>query len=265
MNALIRVPLCPLFAAPGSLERVDEALLGHPIQVLERRGALCHIMTHYRYTGWVAAREVLCADLPLWHSKVRRFVTAPACDLLESPAFSSPILATLYRGSVVALCPCRKEAGWAHVLLPSGQEGWLPAKHLRPFRDTPCEPEDAFRQAVCDDALSYLGVNYRWGGKSPLGIDCSGLAAMAYLLNGAVIFRDSRMDERFPIHCVPTDRRRPGDLLYFTGHVAVYLGEGRYVHSTARGGGVTVNSLDPSASNYRADLAEDLLAVGSLF
>lgn len=265
MNALIRVPLCPLFAAPGSLERVDEALLGCPVQVLERRGALCRIKTHYQYTGWVAAREVLCADLALWYSRARCFVTAPACDLLESPAFSSPILATLYRGGTAALCPGPKEPGWARVTLPSGQEGWLPAGHLRPLQDGPAGSEAELRRAVCADALSYLGTNYRWGGKSPLGIDCSGLASMAYLLNGVVIFRDSRMDERFPIHPIPAPRRRPGDLLYFPGHVAVYLGEERYVHSTARGGGVVVNSLDPAAPDYRADLAERLTAVGSLF
>ena len=55
------------------------------------------------------------------------------------------------------------------------------------------------------------------------------------------------------------------DLLYFPGHVALYLGEGRYVHATALSGRVVINSLDPSARDYRESLAQELLAVGSWF
>ena len=60
---------------------------------------------------------------------------------------------------------------------------------------------------------------------------------------------------------------RKGDLLFFPGHVAVYLGEGRYCHSTGRAGddGFTINSLDPDAEDFRPDLAAKLSAVGSYF
>ena len=57
-----------------------------------------------------------------------------------------------------------------------------------------------------------------------------------------------------------------GDLLYFPGHIALYLGNDRYIHSTARAGsdGVMINSLDPAAPDYRADLREKLYAVGRI-
>ena len=60
---------------------------------------------------------------------------------------------------------------------------------------------------------------------------------------------------------------RAGDLLYFPGHVAMYLGGGEYIHSTGRAGdnGVTINSLYPEAANYRADLPGQITAVGSYF
>ena len=60
---------------------------------------------------------------------------------------------------------------------------------------------------------------------------------------------------------------KPGDLLFFPGHVAMYLGDGRYIHSTAKNGsdGVVINSLDPEDPDYRADLDQGMTAVGSIF
>ena len=130
-----------------------------------------------------------------------------------------------------------------------------------------CEDEAGLRRAIAEAALLYRGTHYRWGGKSPLGIDCSGLASMAYMLCGICIYRDADIVEGFPIHEIPRERMRKGDLLFFPGHVAVYLGEGRYCHSTGRAGddGFTINSLDPDAEDFRPDLAEKLSAVGSYF
>ena len=47
----------------------------------------------------------------------------------------------------------------------------------------------------------------------------------------------------------------------------MYLGEGRYIHSTGRAGddGVVINSLDPAAPDYREDLAQGILEIGSIF
>jgi cell wall-associated NlpC family hydrolase len=59
----------------------------------------------------------------------------------------------------------------------------------------------------------------------------------------------------------------PGDLMYFPGHIAMYLGDGAYIQSTAKVGnsGVVINSLDPASPYYRADLAESWYASGSIF
>ena len=90
---------------------------------------------------------------------------------------------------------------------------------------------------------------------------------MAYLLCGIRIYRDAAIKPGFPIHAIPPAAMQEGDLLYFPGHIALYLGGGLYIHSTGRAGddGVTVNSLDADAPLYRADLPARLLAVGSYF
>lgn len=127
--------------------------------------------------------------------------------------------------------------------------------------------EEAFRDAVCAQAKKYLGTEYRWGGKSGRGIDCSGLVSSAYMQCGVLIYRDARIVEGWPMHQIPFADKKRGDALYFPGHIALYLGEGRYIHSTgaSTSGGVVINSLDPADPLYREDLVKSLYAVGSVF
>ena len=127
--------------------------------------------------------------------------------------------------------------------------------------------EEAFRNALAEQAKKYLGTEYRWGGKSGRGIDCSGLVSSAYMQCGVLIYRDAKLVEGWPMHKIPLEQAKRGDALYFPGHIALYLGEGRYIHSTgaARSGGVVLNSLDPADPLYREDLVKSLYAVGSLF
>ena len=60
---------------------------------------------------------------------------------------------------------------------------------------------------------------------------------------------------------------KKGDLIYFPGYIAMYTGDGEYIHSTAREGsdGVVINSLDRRSARYREDLAQSICAVGSIF
>lgn len=125
--------------------------------------------------------------------------------------------------------------------------------------------EEDFRNRVVQTALSYLTTPYRWGGKSPLGIDCSGLCSMAYMLNGVVIYRDAKIVDRFPIKEINIEHIQKGDLLYFPGHIAMYMGDDLYVHSSLGGNEVSINSLNKNHINYREDLATTITAVGSLF
>ena len=56
-------------------------------------------------------------------------------------------------------------------------------------------------------------------------------------------------------------------LLFAPGHVAIYLGEEQYIHSTGKNGrdGVVIESLDPCKENYREDLATSFDIAGTVF
>ena len=203
-------------------------------------------------------------------------------------------MSTLFAGSLVRISEkSRTEDDWIRVVLPDGREGWMRTHFLMPRRDGDGfledgrlpgiseaaasvqmgrkENEEALRQEIADRALSFLGTQYRWGGKTAMGIDCSGLAFMSYLMSGILIYRDARIMPGFPVREIPmgnpAETARVGDLLFFPGHVAVSLGDGRFVHATAYPGCgcVTVNRLNEKDPDFRKDLREKLIAVGSVF
>lgn len=100
-------------------------------------------------------------------------------------------------------------------------------------------------------AHRYEGVRYSYGGATPTkGFDCSGFVQYVFARHGVDLPRTARqmseLGEPLPLDF---DDLREGDLLFFADngtridHVAIYLGEGRVIHSTASGGGVRAETL----------------------
>lgn len=261
----------------------DEGLYGMAVRITgdEECGYL-PVITHYGYGGYVETSALCPASLE--EVKARdldcvRVVDAGCADVLSFPKVSGIRLASLFRGSLIEAIPERETDGWSAVRLADGTKGYMRTQFLaeKKFKHSflwegilpqaEIGGEEEFRRDVVETAFRYMGTQYRWGGKSGQGIDCSGLTSMAYMMNGILIYRDARIKEGYPVREIPFVRRKPGDLLYFPGHIAMYLGEERYIHSTGKAGsgGVVVNSFKPGDDDYREDLAGNLLAVGSIF
>ncbi len=83
-------------------------------------------------------------------------------------------------------------------------------------------------------ASLYLGAPYLWGGRSFLGIDCSGLVQSAFRDIGMTVPRDTDMQRAAIGEAVAVGRiadLRPGDLLYLPGHVLIHEGDGVVIHA----------------------------------
>jgi beta-lactamase class A len=109
-----------------------------------------------------------------------------------------------------------------------------------------------------------MDTQYRWGGKSHFGIDCSGLSSMAYMMNGLLIPRDGDQQQEY-LKSINREEAKPGDLVFFPGHVAVYIGKGQYVHSTGREGYTLINSFNKGHEDYREDLDNIYTGTGTIF
>lgn len=272
MKAIVNTAVCGLYGQPSrqcTLE--DEALLGMTVDILEEAApGWVRIRTHYRYEGIVSADELVIGDdrAAAWEALPKKVVLHKnACDVLSDPKVQGFHLRELVRGCVVAPTG-EEEGGWAKVTLPDGETGWTPKGVLGEYRTAPVsQDEETLRKALVDMAMFYQGTHYRWGGKSTRGIDCSGLVSMAYMLCGILIHRDAKLLEGFPLKAIDIRDMKMGDAIFFPGHVAMYIGDGRYCHSTARDGdnGFAINSLTPGEPDFRADLLEKITAIGSYF
>ena len=79
-----------------------------------------------------------------------------------------------------------------------------------------------------------------------------------YARFGIILPRDSK-DQRKAGHRITGDEILPGDLLFFSGHVAVAIDKYRIIHSSLAEGGVAINSLNPEDSDFRKDLFDTFL------
>lgn len=103
-------------------------------------------------------------------------------------------------------------------------------------------------ERIARHALAMRGVPYRYGGMDPSGFDCSGLVHYAYRQAGYTVPRTSQRQFRLSQR-VSVDSLAPGDVLFFRledkiSHVAVYTGEGAFVHAPSSGKTVGVANLN---------------------
>ncbi|MER5647045.1 C40 family peptidase [Streptosporangium sp. NPDC002524] len=103
-------------------------------------------------------------------------------------------------------------------------------------------------------AKKQIGDPYRWGASGPGAFDCSGLVRYAWKKAGVSLPRITHSQYRSIRKKVSWSKLHPGDLLFFSGkgHVGMYVGKGRMVHSPSSGKTVRIVRL---AGHYRSSFA----------
>lgn len=260
MKYYLTKPSVPIFDTERAGEIVDEGLYGESVELLGG-GERLRILTGCGYEGCVRRSDL--APPPETARGRRGVIHFAFADILEKPSLQSRRIITLPRGAEVFMGQPR--GMWREVFLPdrNGESGFV---HIRAVHAAPGKPRavtDGLRSRIAAAAAAYLGAPYRWGGRTPGGIDCSGLCYMAYRLCGLNIWRDAEAREGLDLRFIGMDAARRGDIIYFRPpsggrHCAVYLGDGRIIHANASDGIVTAVPL-----RSRPDLVSSIVAVGT--
>ncbi len=117
-----------------------------------------------------------------------------------------------------------------------------------PASSLPAPLPDPLRTQVVFTAMQMVGVPYLWGGSTPAGFDCSGLVQYAYSNAGLQLPRTAAAQLAAATPLTLEDAVA-GDLLFFsdrkrTSHVAIYLGQGRFVHAPNGGSRVSLDDFN---------------------
>jgi cell wall-associated NlpC family hydrolase len=166
------------------------------------------------YVGWLPSAALATPGSPPTHK-----VAALHTFVFPGPSIRSPPVEILPFGAKLNIAEVRDRM----AITPPG--GYVPAAHLKPIADN--EPDFV---AVAE---RFVGAPYLWGGKTLLGIDCSGLVQLALSACGIACLRDSDMQERALGAPVDLSELTRGDLIFWPGHVAIARDRHSLVHANA--------------------------------
>lgn len=240
-----------------------QILMGTPVAVVDSSSYWRKVITP-DYTAWINVLGL--APLPEGYVAAPKYIcTAEYSHVFAEPSDGAARLSDLVLGDLLRIAADRKgtplrRKGFCRVLLPSGAAGWVPRKDVAEFSGWAAGRKPTSDNIVAT-ALRFTGIPYLWGGNSVKGFDCSGLVKLSFFLNGVVLPRNAsqqvNLGTELDVSGVPDgdfSALEPGDLLFFgsreTGrvtHVALYIGDGRIVHSSQL---VRVNSLRPRDPDY---------------
>lgn len=207
----------PLRAEPSHRsEMVSQLLWGEPQQILtEHRGWLEVRGYLDGYIGWVPVGTLAAAwpEGEGWAVVHRRWLPV----LLKGRPIGW--------ASVGAIVPAK--GFWRTAM----GDFWLP-------KNTYCAPSFAVGERQLRQI--FAGTPYLWGGRTPAGIDCSGLTQLWYRLRGYLLPRDAYQQSELSL---PIQTPRPGDLVFFTSpgsegitHVGLWSQGNFLLHATPAGG-----------------------------
>ena len=221
-------------AAPdGHSEQLDQLLFGERFEVLEEEGAWRFGQAaRDGYVGFVEAAALQPAG-PLPTHRVAAIRTYAFAD----PSIKARAIGPYSINSLVTV-----EATDGKLVRVAGA-GWMTAAHLAPIGTV----EDDWAGV----AERFLGAPYLWGGRESLGLDCSGLVQQALFACGRACPRDTDMQQDLGVEIAAADFSR-GDLVFWSGHVAIGLGDGRILHANGHHMAVAIEPLAEAVARIAA-------------
>ena len=209
-------PTAPLRRAPAHDAPLEtEALMGERVTVYEttEEGWAWGQLADDGYVGWLPAGALTPpGPAPTHRISALHGLVFPGPSIKATPVTRLPF------GARIAAT--RTDDTFAVT-----QAGFISRRHVSPLADM-----ESDWVAVAE---RFLGAPYLWGGKTSLGVDCSGLVQVALAACGIACPRDSDMQERALSEAVGISALRRGDLVFWKGHVALARDAETLIHANA--------------------------------
>ncbi len=204
----------------------DELLFGTVVEIISENDTCAYCRTDYGYYGYINKWDMCECDTEDCRDSVKQFIYK-RCDILTEPQYRTAPYMSLSKGSRIQIINCYNER-YSECMI--GKKKFFISNHALKK-----ESSSSFSEDFVQTAKSYLGTPYRWGGKSDTGLDCSGLVFMCARLCNKTIYRDAVPKNEY-VNIIEEKDAKPGDLIYFKGHVAIITGEAEIIHSSAKFG-----------------------------
>jgi cell wall-associated NlpC family hydrolase len=227
--------IAPMRGAPSSDAMLaTQALKGEGVTVYDRNGEgwAWGQLTSDGYVGWVPASALAKPGAAPTHK-----ITALRSLVFPGPSIKLPPIDILTLGATITVI--RHEGSFA----VARDGSFLPSQHLGEL--------DRFEPDFVAVAEQFCGTPYLWGGKTSLGVDCSGLVQIALNACGTFCPRDSDMQEAAlgrTMSASEAQNLRRGDLIFWSGHVAIARDADTIVHANA-------HHMATAVENTRAAIA----------
>jgi len=231
--------LAPLRERPSTEAALStQALKGERVTIYDRdgEGFAWGQLNSDGYVGWLPDRALAKPG-----DKPTHKVTAIRTFAFPGPSIKLPPAETLVMGALVGVI--REDGPFAVT-----REGWyLPRPHLGGI--------DRFVEDFVAGAECFVGTPYLWGGKSSLGIDCSGLVQVALNASGTGCPRDSDMQQQGLGRLLGPNQSgqlKRGDLMFWKGHVAIVRDADTIVHANAHHMATAIENTGDAIARIKA-------------
>lgn len=243
-------------------ELSTQSLLGTPIKVLKKgQWGFYLIQTPDGYISWLdddGFQLMNETEWNQWKSSPKIIYTNEFGWAYANADTKSQHISDLVAGNILKLIS--EENDFYLVEFPDQRKAYVLKSESEKF-DQWYSSLNPSSQSILNTAYKFMGVPYLWGGTSSKGMDCSGFTKTVYYLNGIILPRDASQ-QVYTGELINTkdgwENLEAGDLLFFgtkadgdkkerITHVAIYIGDGDFIHAAGR---VRINSFNKSKPYY---------------